>query len=220
MIRSSGNVSIVVSDISFPCLLFWFVFLYLRCGCVADADGAAWTGKGSRAKKVKFGAPHFVDFGRNAEHAPDGRAYLVGHGSDRETNATRLTWMSGDQVYLARTRGKPDPATINDRTSWEFFGGHGSGAPTWVPEVGNAKPLFTWLNRTGVTTMTYVPAVQKYLMLVSTPSIDGGSTLGDFDSYILESSEITGPFRQVAYLRQFGPQVRMHNYVMMLWCPL
>ena len=176
---------------------------------VADADGAPYSGKGSRAKKVKLGAPHFVDFGRNAEHAPDERAYLVGHGSDRETNATRLTWMSGDQVYLARTRAKPDPETINDRTSWEFFGGHGpDGTATWVPEVVMANPLFTWLNRTGVTTMTWIPALRKYLTLVSTPSTDGGSTLGDFDSYILESSEITGPFRRVAYLRQFGPQVK------------
>ena len=35
-------------------------------------------GMGSRAHKVKLGAPHFVDFGRNSEHSPDGRAYLVG----------------------------------------------------------------------------------------------------------------------------------------------
>ena len=181
-----------------------------------DADGASYSGRGSRAKKVKLGAPHFVDFGRNAEHAPDGRAYLVGHGSDRETNATRLTWMSGDQVYLARTRAKPDPATVNFPTSWEFFGGHRSGTATWVPDVAEAQPLFTWLNRTGVTTMTYVPALRKYLTLVSTPSIDGGSTLGDFDSYILESSEITGPFQRVAYLRQFGPQVTLHALTMVV----
>ncbi|TFG49565.1 MAG: hypothetical protein E4H40_02755, partial [Candidatus Brocadiia bacterium] len=30
---------------------------------------------------VKIGSPHFVDFGRNMEHSPDGKAYLVGHGA-------------------------------------------------------------------------------------------------------------------------------------------
>jgi hypothetical protein len=31
---------------------------------------------------VKMGAPHFVDFGRNMEHSPDGKAYLLGMGAD------------------------------------------------------------------------------------------------------------------------------------------
>ena len=106
------------------------------------------------------------------EHSPDGRAYLVGHGSTRATNTTRESWMSGDDVYLARTVTAPDPTTINNRASWEFFAGHDatSGAPLWV--VGNvtaAQPLFTWLNRTGVVTITYVAAIQRYLMCVSTP---------------------------------------------------
>ena len=31
---------------------------------------------------VKMGAPHFVDFGRNMEHSPDGKAYLLGMGAE------------------------------------------------------------------------------------------------------------------------------------------
>jgi hypothetical protein len=30
---------------------------------------------------VKMGAPHFVDFGQNMEHSPDGKAYLLGMGA-------------------------------------------------------------------------------------------------------------------------------------------
>jgi len=30
---------------------------------------------------VKIGSPHFVDFGKNMEHSPDGKAYLVAHGA-------------------------------------------------------------------------------------------------------------------------------------------
>ena len=166
---------------------------------------------GSRAHKVKFGAPHCVDFGRGMEHSPDGKAYLIGHGSSRETNSSRLTWMSGDEVYLARAT--PDPATINTRGSWEFFAGHdGSHHPVWVRgNVSAAQPIFTWLNRTGVVTMTYIPAIMRYLVIVSTPTKYGGSTLADYDTYILESQSITGPFSYVSYLREFGPEAYFVN---------
>lgn len=168
---------------------------------------------GSRAQKVKFGAPHFVDFGRDMAHSPDGRAYLIGHGSSRPTNSSRLSWMSGDEVYLARTAAEPDPSTINDGTHWEFFAGHGpDGAAQWVlGNVSAAQPLFSWLNRTGVVTMTYLPAVQRYLVCVSTPTTYGGDTLHDFDSYILEGPSPTGPFSHVAYLRSFGPEAYFLN---------
>ena len=45
----------------------------------------------SRIVKVKFGAPHFVDFGQELEHSPDGKAYLVGlvHAHD-QTSRTSL----------------------------------------------------------------------------------------------------------------------------------
>jgi len=33
---------------------------------------------GKDGGKVRIGAPHFVDFGRNMQHSPDGKAYLVG----------------------------------------------------------------------------------------------------------------------------------------------
>lgn len=35
---------------------------------------------GKNGRQVKMGTPHFVDFGQNLEHSPDGKAYLVGHG--------------------------------------------------------------------------------------------------------------------------------------------
>jgi hypothetical protein len=33
------------------------------------------------ARPIKIGAPHFVDFGKNMEHSPDGFAYLTCHGA-------------------------------------------------------------------------------------------------------------------------------------------
>jgi len=54
---------------------------------------------------IKLGSPHFVDFGKNLEHSPDGKAYLVGHGAtepDQEDRNANASWITGDQIYLCR----------------------------------------------------------------------------------------------------------------------
>lgn len=73
--------------------------------------------------------------------------YLIGHGAQRPE--AHQSWMQGDQVYLARTT--PDPDTINDMASWEFYAGmDANGEPTWsTGNVTAAAPLFTWNNHTG-----------------------------------------------------------------------
>ena len=53
----------------------------------------------------------------------------------------------------------------------------------------------------------------EYLMCVGTPTERSGvgSMGGTFDTYILESDAITGPFRIVSYLQAFGPQAYFVN---------
>lgn len=153
--------------------------------------------------KVKFGAPHAVDFGQNNGHSPDGRLYIVGHGA--ESPQSHQAWMQGDSVYLARTTGRPAPETINDIASWEFYaGGHGAGA-VWSSALAEAKPLIVWMTNTGVTTMSFHPTLQKYIMVVSTPSISP-SCVGNFDTYFLESDDVTGPWSYISYMAAFGPE--------------
>lgn len=153
--------------------------------------------------KVKFGAPHAVDFGQNNAHAPGGRLYIVGHGA--ESPGSHQSWMQGDSVYLARTVAPPTPETINDIASWEFYaGGHGEGA-AWSGALGDARPLIVWMGNTGVTTMSFHPTLQKYIMVVSTPSVSP-SCVGPFDTYFLESSDVTGPWSYVSYMAAFGPE--------------
>lgn len=139
--------------------------------------------------KVKFGAPHVVDFGRELEHSPDGKMYIIGHGAVRPQ--AHQSWMQGDQVYLARV--EPTTAAILDGAQYEFFAGHdSSGAATWAKgSVAAAQPLFTWNNHTGVVTMTYFPVLHKYIMCVSTPTFSPYTTK-QFDTYFLESDAITG----------------------------
>eukprot|EP00039_Didymoeca_costata_P000573 m.46271 g.46271 ORF g.46271 m.46271 type:complete len:594 (+) comp10352_c0_seq1:327-2108(+) len=145
--------------------------------------------------KVKFGAPHIVDHGTDNQHAPGKRLYMISHASNR-TGPTE-GWINGDTVYLTRTRTSPSPNTINNKESWEFWGGGSSG---WVSSLQQAQPLFEWFQRTGVTTSVYVEQLSIFLTIVSCPGEDGY-----FATYILESEQLTGPFYLVAYLADFGP---------------
>jgi len=178
-----------------------------------------WTCLGKWQGKVKFGAPHVVDLGQELEYSgkasKDGvkRAYVVGHGADKEEQPH--SWMQGSQVYMARTKEEVSPTVMSSGSSWEFFAGYHSDGETaiWKDAVADAKPLYTWENRTGVVTLTYIPKMDKFIMVVSTPSWSDGikSTVGPFDTYFLESSAITGPFKLVSYLEAFGPEAYFVN---------
>jgi len=159
---------------------------------------------------VRIGAPHFVDFGKNMEHSPDGKAYLVGHGaveSDMEDRVANLSWITGDQIYLCRV--KPSPAAINDAAQYEFFGGRDEkGEAVWSREFSRIEPLVEWDNNMGCVTITYDAPLQRYLMCIT----DGTNTVWKFNTYVLEADEITGPWRLTAYLKDFGEQAYFVNF--------
>ncbi len=118
---------------------------------------------------LKMGAPHFVDFGKNMQHSPDGKAYLVGMGAeenDPQPRYANLSWGSADQLYLARVT--PSIANINDLKQYEFFAGHdAAGKPLWTADFAKIKPLLDWNNNLGVATITYDAPLKKYLMCVT-----------------------------------------------------
>ncbi len=210
---------------------------------------------------VKMGAPHFVDFGKNMEHSPDGKAYLVAMGAELNDPQPRpcihkvagdemfapncsceegmhlemrpgelanenravyeeafrsvegkpfahgnLSWISADQVYLARVT--PSPETINDRSAYEYFGGHdASGEPVWTSEFSAIKPLLDWNNNMGCVTITYNAPLKKYLMCVT----DGGNTVSKMNTYILESDNLEGEWKLIKYMKDFGEQAYFVN---------
>ena len=159
---------------------------------------------GKNGGKVKFGAPHMVDFGQNMAHSPDGKAYLVGHGASRPD--ANLAWIAGDQAYLARVT--PSVQTINAPTAYEFFGGHDSqGQPIWTHDFGQIRPLIEWNGRVGCVTITYNAPLRKYLMCV----VDGWPTVDPMNTFILEADAITGPWRMVVFMKEFGTQAYFVN---------
>jgi hypothetical protein len=154
---------------------------------------------GKDGRKVKIGAPHFVGFGKELQYSPDGDAYLVGHGASRPD--ANLAWIAGDQAYLIRVT--PSLQSMNDASKYEFFGGYTTqGEPIWTSDFSRIKPLIEWNGRVGHTTMTYHPALKKYLLCVT----DGWPTISTMNTYILESGTITGPWKLVTFMEKFGAQ--------------
>jgi hypothetical protein len=160
---------------------------------------------------VKIGAPHFVDFGKNMQHSPDRKAYLVAHGSDLKFYPPKkfehLSWITGDQIYLVRVT--PGPETINDVSAYEFFAGYAKdGSPLWTRNFKEIRPMLEWAEKMGSVTIAYDAPIKKYLMVVT----DGVNTCSQMNTYILESDQVTGPWKWVTYLKNFGEQAYFVNF--------
>ncbi len=135
-------------------------------------------------QKVKYGALHFVDFGKNQEWSPDGYVYLIGHGSNSSYPASPNTsfpvesWNEEDQIYLCRVRASIQ--NMNDSNQFEFW--NGTDYIRGKDGIDKAQTLFTFPNKTGTVTASYVPALKKYLMVISTASYPGiGSMRKEYD---------------------------------------
>ena len=172
--------------------------------CPLDLDNPLFPESGKNGKHVKLGTPHFVDFGKNLENSPDGKAYLVGHGSADDNPFPRVannSWISGDAVYMARV--KPSPETINNLSSYEFFAGDDEkGKAKWSNKFLDIKPVMEWKQHMGCTNITYDKPLRKYIMCVT----DGWPGIENMNSYMLESDDITGPYRLITYMKDFGSQ--------------
>jgi hypothetical protein len=172
--------------------------------CPHTPENPIFGESGKHGGKVKIGAPHFVDFGKNMASSPDGKAYLVGHGATRSD--AEVAWIRGDQAYLLRAT--PSPATMNDPAAWEFFGGYDAhGQPIWTRDFHAIKPLIEWHGRVGHATMTYNAPLRKYLLIIT----DGGNTISSFNTFVLESDSITGPWKLVTFMEKFGEQAYFVN---------
>jgi hypothetical protein len=187
---------------------------------ISTDSGNTWTKRSGKLfpeaeyPDIKIGEPHFVDFGPELKDSPDGKAYLVGFGAKSELAAIRPkqipgvkityenpNWNWGDCIYLLRVT--PSPATINDASAYEYYAGKDAdGKPAWTHDFSKIKSIVEWPDNMGQVAVTYVPALKKYLMCVT----DGHNYSGPFNTYFLESSDLTGPWKIAAYWASFGKQ--------------
>lgn len=161
------------------------------------------------AKPIKIGVPHFVDFGQNMQYSPDGYAYMTCHSAsidDPKPRQGNLSWISGDFIHLIRV--KPSPENMNDPSKYEFYAGKGEdGEDIWSKNLEDIKPIFEWNNKAGSVTITYNAPLKKYIMCIT----DGWPTVQSMDTYLLESDSMTGPWKIISYLKDFGPQAYFVN---------
>lgn len=137
-------------------------------------------------------------------HSPNGKAYLVGHGAVRPDS--NLAWISGDQVYLMRVT--PSLKNMNNPAAYEFFAGHDrSRAPIWTQDFARIRPLVEWHGRVGHVTVTYNAPLRRYLMCIT----DGWPTNSTMNTYILESENLTVPWKLVTFMEKFGAQAYFVN---------
>jgi len=178
--------------------------------CPHTPDKPLFGETGINGYPVKIGSPHFVDFGKNMQYSPDGKAYLVAHGADRNDNPYRFynnSWITGDQVYLLRV--VPSVENMNDASKYEFYAGKDAqGNPAWTNDFKNIKPLLEWDNNMGCVTITYNAPLKKYLMCVT----DGGNTVAKMNTYFLESDKLEGEWKLITYMKNFGEQGYFVNF--------
>lgn len=164
---------------------------------------------GLRGQAVKIGSPHFVDFGRNMQHSPDGKAYLLAHGAidpDPKPRYANASWISGDQVFLLRV--EPSLNSINDPSAYEFFAGRDRhNKAVWTRDFARIRPLIDWNNHCGCATATYVSGLNRYLMFIT----DGWPTMGRMSTSVLEAPLLTGPWKLVTFMKDFGQQAYFVN---------
>jgi hypothetical protein len=161
-----------------------------------------------KGEPVRIGAPHFVDFGKNLQHSPDGKAYLVAQGASdgQDRRFAFNSWITADQVYLLRVT--PTIENLNDASKYEFFAGHDAqGVALWTRDLAKSQPIAQWRDHAGCVTMTYNAPLKKFLLCVT----DGGNTVSRYNTYLLESDRITGPWRLVSHLSNFGEQAYFVN---------
>ncbi|MEL6304974.1 MAG: hypothetical protein AAFQ20_09320, partial [Bacteroidota bacterium] len=167
-----------------------------------DLDGNFFNESG----KAKFRSVHTVNFAKNNK-AKDGYVYFSGHGYS--SGAGMNNWDKGDAIYLCRTPSAPEK--ITDSESYEFFAGRtDSGLPKWEKGVANAKPIVDWPNYLGSEGITYFPKLDKYI-LITCRLKEKEENLPYNITIFWEADEITGPYRIVHYMKNWGAQTYFPN---------
>ncbi len=80
----------------------------------------------------------FLDYGKDAEHAPDGWVYAYGlDGNWRDSYSDVV--LDPEDLYLARV----PVGSVTDRATWEFYTGLDGTEPTWSAEISDRVPVLS-----------------------------------------------------------------------------
>jgi hypothetical protein len=152
-----------------------------------------------------FGAPDFIQFGKNYSGARDNYVYVVSQANDSAYGWSR-------DVVMARVPTN----RVADRAAYEFFAGlGGNNAPQWSSDIAQRKPVFTDTNGVQRIGMTYNAGLHRYF-LTSAHQVSSGAThtpaLGVFDA-----PEPWGPWSTVYYDDNFSGGYAFHHKFPSKW---
>ncbi len=153
-----------------------------------------------------FGAPAFLNFGKNNEHAIDSFAYAL----------SGVGWDNGSQCVLGRV---PLDA-IQDRSRWEFVAGfEADGSPQWSDNLVSAAPVLRHPGYLGAVEIVYLHGIDRYLLLGWRNKVKAEPGAGS-ELVVYDAPAPWGPFTLVhhedpwetAELNPYNPRVPLKWY--------
>ncbi|MHC4432354.1 MAG: serine hydrolase [Planctomycetota bacterium] len=145
-----------------------------------------------------FGAPCFLNFGRNYAGARDSFVYI--YSQDAET-----AYEAADDTVMARVAKD----RIRNRSAYEFFAGlDGTGHTRWTKDISQRRAVFTNRDRCYRTQVSYNAGLDRYLLCQVLPMSthpQGMRFQGGFGIY--DAPEPWGPWTTVYYTEDWdvGP---------------
>lgn len=148
--------------------------------------GATWAWADWRLKP-SFGCPTFLNFGRNYAGARDGYVYVFAPDSDS-------AYEPADRMVLARV----PKDQLRRRAAYEFFQGFDDrGQPVWTRDMAQRGAVFTHPGRCGRSSVSYHPALRRYLWVQVLAPNRAGAGPGGLAIY--DAPEPWGPWTTVFY---------------------
>ena len=144
---------------------------------------------------TSFGAPTFLNFGRNYAGARDDFVYIYSHDSDS-------AYEPADRMVMARV---PKDRIIK-RDAYEFFKGlNDSGKPIWTRDIREIRAVFINPGRCYRAGITYNPGLKRYLWCQTIYGEDDMRFKGGLG--IFDAPEPWGPWTTVYYTEEWdvGP---------------
>jgi CubicO group peptidase (beta-lactamase class C family) len=155
--------------------------------------GASWTWSDWKFQK-SFGAPTFLNFGRNYAGARDTFVYVYSHDHDS-------AYQASDRMVLARV-----PAgRVGERAAYEFFAGRDDNLyPMWTPDRSSRVAVFTHNDRCYRSGISYNRPLNRYLWCQTLP---GPDTRFEGGFAIYDAPEPWGPWTTAYFTERWdvGP---------------
>ena len=163
----------------------------------SEDRGATWTWSDWKFE-TSFGAPSFLNFGKNYAGARDGYVYLYSQDADS-------AYLAADRLVLARV----PKARIREKEAYEYFSGMAGGSPQWSPDVAAREGTLVNPGRVYRTSVSYNPGVGRYLACVILPG-DDPRFAGGFSVY--DAPAPWGPWTTAYYAEAWdvGPGETCH----------